>query len=322
MNAGKRPAPSPNTAADLTHSAVFAPLGVGLALHTNCADVLNAARAAFAPWASLPAPARPHALRLDVAVHPGVEQDEPAAPWIVRTLGATFLAGSGANLLTAQSDRGYALACITPSLTADTERLSGDVIERLALLLAARHDRTPLQAVAVQRAGSAVLLVGLPGADTATLAYACLNAGFTLLAAETVYVSLADGLRVWGNPNRIALPPGAALRFTELSDLPLRVAPGGTPCIVAPLRPEQRAAHPAEYVRVCLVEPAPGRASHLEPLAPEQAQMHLLPPHEAGLTATAAQPAVAALTAQRAYHLAAGSDHRSAVALLRHLTEP
>jgi hypothetical protein len=322
MNAGGRPAPAPDAAAALTQSAVFAPLGIGLALHTNCVGVINAARAAFAPWAHLPAPVRSQPLRLDVAVHAVAEQDEPAAPWIVRTHGHTFLAGASANLLTVQHDRGYALACITPALAAATERLSADVIERLALLLATRHDRTPLQAVAVQRAGSAVLLVGLPGADTATLAYACLHAGFTLLAADTVYVSLANGLRVWGNSSRLILPPGASRRFAELSDLPLRVAPAGTPCIVAPLHPEQRAADPAEHVRVCLVEPAPGRASHLEPLAPEQAQMHLLPPPEAGLSATDVQPAGAALTAQRAYHLAAGSDHRSAVALLRHLTDP
>ena len=87
-------------------------------------------------------------------------------------------------------DRGRALAFVTPELVADEPHFRYNVLECLALLLASWRDRTPVHAGAVAHAGRAALLVGPSTIGKSTLCYACVRAGFGLLAEDVVYVSL------------------------------------------------------------------------------------------------------------------------------------
>ncbi len=309
---------------DLAYRAACAPLGVSLELCSNSAEVIGAAEQACSYWDGMnPAQQDQPALRLDIIVHGSAESGALPLPFIFRAYGPTFVAASGENLLTAQTDRGYGLAFITPALAADGENLRYNVLECLALLLASHRDRTPVHAAAVVRGGCAVLLVGPSGAGKSTLCYACVRAGFTLLAEDAVYVSLERGLRLWGNPGRIHLLPDAPRLFPELADLAPQVQANGKRKLAVALRAEQRSAPYVEQALVCFVERAEGRASRCEPVDVDAARALLSHPREPGFDLLRAQaPAVAeALTAQGAYRLSAGSDPRTAVALLEHLTE-
>lgn len=310
--------------AELPHTATCAPLGVGLELHSNSAEVIGTAQQVSSWWNGVnpPQPDQP-TLRLDVIVHGPAEHVVPTLPFVFRSHGATFLAASGANLLTAQTDRGYGLAFVTPALAADRENLRYNVLECLALLLASHCDRTPFHAAAVVRRGCAVLLVGPSGAGKSTLAYAAVRAGFTLLSEDAVYVSLTHGLRIWGNPGCIHLLPDAPRLFPELADLTPQVQANGKRKLAVALDTEQRSASSVEHARVCFVERAEGRASRVEPVSSDAARALLSHPREPGFDLLSAQAptAAAALAAHGAYRLYVGSDPGTAVALLEQLTE-
>lgn len=305
-------------------------LGVPVVFSSNSPAVIATAARALARWRDLPrelVEAGPPA-RVSVIVHP-VGPGDPATPpaerFLFRAHGDSFLAACGGSLLSAQMAAGVATAFVTPELAADEPNLRHNVLECLAFLLVNSRDRTPVHAAGVVRNGQAILLVGQSAAGKSTLCYACVRAGFGLLAEDTVSVSLARGMRLWGHPGSIHLLPDAPRFFPELAALTPRVRANGKLKIavdVAALGPERLVTH-AERAIVCFVERAAGQRARLEPMAAAEAAAALSDPREPGFDLLRDRaPAVArALTAEGAYRLTVGADPAAAAALLAHLAE-
>ncbi|PDV96965.1 hypothetical protein [Candidatus Chloroploca asiatica] len=199
----------------------------------------------FRQWLMLPAALRastpPASLHLIVQDPEADEPDVTAlSRFVVRRYGDTVVAARGSNLFSADLTQGVAVAFLTPALSANEAVVVPQVIEYLGLLLASRHDRLPVAAAGLVLDGTAVLLSGEAGLVSA-LTRASIEAAMALLAEQTVYLSLAHGLRVWGH------------------------ASGG---------PGNRATH-AERVVTCLVEQRTGQASQLERLEAALAQHEL-----------------------------------------------
>lgn len=313
--------------APLEHSLSLPLLGVPLTMRSNSARVLALAERALGHWRELaPALIEPGPpLRVDFVVHPDDAQPEATArvaDFVFRAHGDTFLAASGANLMSAAMAEGHALAFVTPALVADEASLRTDVIERLALLLSTRRDRIPVHAGAVVRNGRAVLLVGSSRVGKSTLCYACVRAGFQLLAEEVVQVSLAQGLRLWGNSTQLHLLPDAPRFFPELADTPAGARLDGKLTVdLAALAPARLVTH-AETALVCLLERRTGQASELEPIPAALAAAALSDIREPGFNPLRDQAlaAATALVAGGAYRLRVGNNPSTAVALLEHLT--
>lgn len=316
--------------APLTDSYTVPLLGVPLHYRSNSPAAIAAAERAFGLWRELPqqlVEAGPPA-RVDIIVHPLGPGDPAMAPadgFVFRAHGDSFLAANGANLLSAHMGAGVATAFVTPELAEDEIALRHHVIACLGFLLVNARDRTPIHAAAVVRNGRALLLIGPSNAGKSTLCYACVRAGFALLAEDTVCVSLARGLRLWGHPGAIHLLPDAPRFFPELAGLTPRLRANGKRKLVvegAVLGPGGRALT-AERATLCFVELGAGQAARLEPLPAEAAVAALGDPREPGfdLMGKGAPAAARALAAGGAYRLTVGADPLAAVALLAHLAE-
>lgn len=301
-------------------------LGVPVLYRSNSAAVIAAAARSLGRWSELPTeliePGPP--ARVDIVVHPpgaGEPAAAPAGQFVARAHGDTLLAAAGGSLMMAQPAHGAALAFVTPELAADPASLQHSVIERLGLLLVSERDRTPVPAAGVVHSGRAVLLVGAGGADTSTLCYACVRAGFALISGGALFVSVARGVRIWGLGGPLHLPPDAPRLFPELAGLePQRCADGRLGLAVEAPGP---AGPHAGRATVCLVERGAGQPSRLEPVAPAEAAAQIADPQRPGLELQRERaPAVAAaLAAGGAYRLTVGADPASAAALLAHLAE-
>lgn len=219
-------------------------LGLPTLFRSNSPALIAVVSAALGSWRELPPglvePGPP--LRLDLLAQPGQARfaADGRPEFVFRAHGDSFLAASGDSLLSARLDQGQALAFVTPDLVADEASLRAVVIEGLPLLLATRRNRKPVQAAAVVRGETAILLCESGEVGLVTLCYACARAGFQLLAEDVVYVSQGGGPLLWGNPSRLQLPP-------------------------------DRLTHYARRALVCLIERQPGQASRLAPLAPAAA---------------------------------------------------
>ncbi|HMQ35093.1 MAG TPA: hypothetical protein PKD53_30525 [Chloroflexaceae bacterium] len=316
--------------APLTFALKVPLLGVPVVYSSNSPAVIKAAGRALAIWRDLPpelvAPGPP--ARVAVIVHPigpGDPKVPPAERFVFRAHGDSFLAASGGNLLGAQMAASVATAFVTPELAADEPNLRHNVIECLGFLLVSHRDRTPVHAAAVVRGGRAVLLAGPSAAGKSTLCYACVRAGFGLLAEDTVSVSLEGGMRLWGHPSRIHLLPDAPRLFPELAGLAPRVQANGKLKLavdVAALGPDRLVTH-ADRAVVCFVERAAGQASRLAPMDAGEAAAALSDPREPGfdLLRDRAPTVAHALTAGGAYRLTVGADPAAAAALIAHLAE-
>lgn len=315
-------------------------LGLPLEIRSNSAAVIAAAERSFGHWRGLEPELieATEPLIVTIVVHPpagshaaqaarrllklNTQHSTPNTQFTQRAHGSCFLAASGANLLTAQMDRGVALGFVTPELVADDLALRYHVIECLALLLASWRDRTPVHAGAVVHAGRAVLLVGTSTAGKSTLCYACLRAGLQLLAEDVVYVGLRGGLRLWGNPRSIHLLPDARRLFPELADCTPEIQANGKRKLAIDVAAfgADRVRRYADRAAVCLIQRHAGQASAIEPIDPQDAADAIARQREAGFDLHQGAPAVAAALSERgAYRLHLGRALDQAVALLRQL---
>jgi hypothetical protein len=311
----------------LDQRAAFPLLGVPLELRSNSAAVIALAEQAFGGWRAVPPelvePVEPCVV--NIVVHP-VDRPVPpadAAPaFVQRVYDGCFLASDGINVLSAQYDQGRATGFIAPELLAQPARLRYSVLELLSLLLVTQHDRVPVHTGAVVRNGLAILLAGRSTAGKSTLCYACLRAGFQLLAEDVVYVGRRRGLRLWGVPSQIHLLPDAVRFFPELAGVPAEIQSNGKLKLAVeterfgggqPLRHAERAA-------VCVVERHSGADAALEPIDPAEAVAVLSGNREPGFDLYAGtRDVAAALAAGGAYRLRVGHDLDRAVSLLGEL---
>lgn len=305
-------------------------LGLPLTVCSNSPSVIAAAERSFGHWRNLAADLVDAVapLRVQVIVghaDPEIGSSGQPMPFVQRAYDEVFIAADSSNLMTAQMDRGVALAFVTPELVANDLHFRHHVLECLALLLASWRDRTPVHAGAVVRNGRAVLLVGHSMVGKSTLCYACLRAGFHLLAEDVVYVSLRQGVRLWGNAARIHLLPDARGLFAELADVPAQIQANGKYKLAVDLTTTgaERLRLCADQAVICLLQRHDGPASMLTPIDADEVIATLCRKLEAGFDLHQARmPDIAATLARNgAYRLVVGRNLADTVALLERVTE-
>jgi hypothetical protein len=107
-------------------------------------------------------------------------------------------------------------------MAADRSATQLNFIECLGLFLAAADRPVTLHAAAVVRHGRCVLLTGEHGAGKSTLAYACLRAGFQLMAEDVIFGNRVEdstpaAFEIWGNPRFLHLLPDSMRFFPGLA---------------------------------------------------------------------------------------------------------
>lgn len=221
----------------------------------------------------------------------------------------------------ADPGKGFAAAFVTPELCADAALLQSAFLECLAFTLVTRQRPAVLHAAGVVWKERGLLLTGGIGTGKSTLAYACLRAGFRLIAEDVVYVETQpEGVTAWGNPWYIHLLPDTRRFFPELEvhrAVSLFDGRAKARLDVCARFPNAPATHGAIHAIVSL-----GRAEGTESaLLPADAAVlrHALThfPDDPPLDHVAQEGAVDRLLVRRSAHLRVGSDLMGAVTLLQ-----
>lgn len=310
--------------APLRDGGIYPVLGIPFAYRSNSPTVLSIVEETLGHWRTL-APTLVASLtprRVALLVHPAPSQtEERLEPFTYRFHSDIMIAASGENLFTAHYRTGEALASVTPELVAHDLHFRYNVVESVALAMTMTLDRTAIHAAGVVRNGRTVLLLGRSRAGKSTLCYACLRAGFQLLAEDVVYVALRPTQRLWGGSGRLHLLPDAPRLFPELASLAPQVQANGKVKLAVPIAPTQRRLY-AEGATICLLERHEGRDSTLEPLDPACLTRFLCEGRESGfdLYPNVAEVA-AALAHAPTYRLSVGHALDEAVARLMALTD-
>ncbi len=303
-------------------TARYQPLGVPLAFATNAPVLAAMAADSFGPWGA-PDPQAP-ALRLNFFLHTAAETfDRGGRPApVFRAQDDYLMLSVGSSLGMADRAAGFGMAFITPALLADRLFVQEGFLECLGLFLTTRYRRAVLHAAGLVDRGRGVLLTGHSGAGKSTLAFACLRAGFQLLAEDVVYLDeTGSPLQAWGAPWHLHLLPDGERFFPELAAAPLVTQLNGeTKRRVEVNQRWPGAAVPtAPVTGVLLLSRAPGTASVLAPADPAVLRSTLIGfQDQMGADYLAAMHTAAdRLLAGRVATLAVGSDLNAAVALMR-----
>jgi len=132
-----------------------------------------------------------------------------------------YLSIGSENTAVADLEHRLAVGFLSPAMVEDSTILRRDFVECLAFTMAT-HGRgathSYIHASAIAKGNKGLVLSGPACAGKSTLAYACAQRGFHIVADDVVY--LKDGeshLTAWGNPWRLRLAPESIKLFPELS---------------------------------------------------------------------------------------------------------
>ncbi len=274
---------------ELTHRASFYPLGFRLEIETNDPRVLECAESSYgifgkghevgAGFKPAPASAPPPAVALRMRL---VRAPEASAvpPWpapAYRAWGDLFAIVCGPeNFLTADLARREAVGFFSPAMLDDREFFRWTFLDCATYVLLVWHHFTPIHAACVVRDGRGICLCGPAGVGKTSLAYACLRAGYQLLADDAVYLLRCESQpQLRGNPSRLHFPVSARKLFPELNRLPVAIRRDGHEFLA--LRTEEglagTAVLQAEIGAVVFLErsPEPASPSALEMASPDEA---------------------------------------------------
>jgi len=160
-------------------------------------------------------------MRLDVFLHEAPEDTHGSAT-ITRIRNDCLYVVNGGSFGTADRPTNTATAFVTPSMLQDTLTAQVAFLECLAMFLVSRERPVTLHAAGLIHNDRCILVTGIHGAGKSTLSYACVRAGFGLLAEDVVFAAepsdTEDGpLEVWGNPQFLHLMPNSVGFFPELA---------------------------------------------------------------------------------------------------------
>jgi hypothetical protein len=295
-------------------------MAVTLAISTNAPALLELANDVFGSWGEPVDESTVPVVRLQLVLHDAEEGPAPAALHCRAHQGYLFVS-RGASFGFGDRPHGTAAAFVTPALLDRADLVRSCFIECLGLFLVCEHRRATLHAAAVVHNGRCVLLTGEQGAGKSTLAYACVRAGFSLVAEDIVFAEREGAaMRAWGCPWAIHLLPDAVRFFPELDRAP-RVAQMNGECKIEVLVPQVRAGAAltnAEVWAVCSLGRSQSAASCLA--APDEARLrHALTHFEDDplLDHAAMSEAADRLLGGRTAHLEVGSDPAEAAETLR-----
>ncbi|MEO7691155.1 MAG: hypothetical protein ABIS51_17870 [Sphingomonas sp.] len=179
----------------------FRPLGIPLEVETNDLELLSAVAEACHGWEDEVDPAV-RSLHLELVLdEPLCGMGEPD----IQVEGQHLWIEGGGIVASADARTGRARCRVSATYLLDRDALRRKLLDPVILFLVTRRGRTPIHAAGFLMGDLAVLLAGPAGAGKSCLALAAHQAGFRLLSDDTVYVSTAPSLRVWGIPNPIHL---------------------------------------------------------------------------------------------------------------------
>ena len=206
---------------------VYPILGIPIVFHSQNLKVNRLIEKSFSGWLNLNAAdiedRRPMDVHIEVVKTENVLNS--GASWQYN-VSHRRLSGKTAGIhIEADRIYGYGKGIIAPSTLGNENLLRRKVLECLALFLATGWDRTPLHASAIIKRDKLLLFIGRSGAGKSTLAYAACRTGCGLLAEDAIYLSTADGLKVWGNPGSFYLRPDTKNLFPELADYAVEKMP-------------------------------------------------------------------------------------------------
>jgi hypothetical protein len=303
---------------------MFSPLGVPLVVETNAPLLAERAQEVFGHWNCTDADASAAGICLRLILHDVPESLPHTIPApLMRAQEGYFLLSLGQSQGFADRGAGLAVAFVTPALMAQPDLVNSCFVECPGLYLACGRRRAPLHAAGVEWAGQGVLLTGRDGAGKSTLAYACLRAGFQLLAEDIVYAPEAQRCHtptVWGDARHLHLLPDTIRFFPELRDAPFVQQLNGEVKLRVRVR-DLDARVPITRMSVqgiCSVGRAAGSGARLLAGDPELLRNALThfkgdPPLDVVVQRAASERLLACRTA----HLEVGSDLVQAVTLLK-----
>ncbi len=132
-----------------------------------------------------------------------------------------YLSIGAGNTAVADLDHRFAVGFLSPAMVKNTTLLRRDFIECLAFTMATHGKgatHSYIHASAIAKGNKGLILSGPACVGKSTLAFACAQRGFHIVADDVVY--LKDGecsLTAWGNPWRLRLVPESVKLFPELS---------------------------------------------------------------------------------------------------------
>ena len=209
-----------------THEAVFRVCGESILFQTNSNLLIEIAANALDCLGS-EGLARPPGLRIQLFVLVAGSQegngipDEATMPaFRMQEHLFTMVLDKENNAVVDLLD-GFASGCLTEDIVRDRQDICRDMIRTMALpMLPIARNMIPIHASCVVRDGRGVILSGESGVGKSTLAMACIQQGFQLLADDAVFLRRDPaGLRLAGLPCEVRL---FANSFALLSSLPSR----------------------------------------------------------------------------------------------------
>ena len=284
----------------------FRPLGIPLEVETDEPELLAAVAQACRDWEDDIDPAV-RSLHLGLVLDERLgETGEPD----IRVEGQHLRIEGGGIRATADAGSGHARCRVSATYLHDHDTLRRKLLDPVILFMVTRRGRAPIHAAGFLAGDLAILLAGPAGAGKSCLALAAHQAGFRLLSDDTLYVSIAPSLRIWGIPNPIHLFPAdapvsgagpARLRNGKLKHA-VRVQPTRSPSV-------------ARRAALCILDFGSGAA--LERIDQAEA-LRRCGPLEAGfdLLRTPIEAALETLTRDGAWRLTLSPRPSEAIALL------
>lgn len=236
-------------------SAAGYPLGFRAEVTTNDERVLEAFEGSFAVFRASASGHPP--LRLRLVRDPQGRSEPPWPPVSYRYWANMFSVVCGPdNFLVVDMGRCEAMGYFSQAMLDDREFFRWTFLDYAVYMLLLKHHVTAIHAACVVRDGSGVCLCGPAGAGKSSLAYRCLQAGFSLLADDAVYLLRSPGeMQLLGNPSRLHFPVSARRLFPELERIPVGIRRDGQ---------EFLAVNPASLGAPVTTEAAPGAIVFLD----------------------------------------------------------
>lgn len=294
----------------------YRPMGFSLRLVTDSEAILAAARASFRGFGEQP-PCPDPDLDFRLFQHPAGD-GEPCEPVLWFDRPHVRQASAEGSELVADCATGRAWGRFSAATLAHPAFFRWHYLDLALFFMLEQRGFVGVHGAAVARDGRALLLRAPCGQGKTVLTYAAARRGFQALAEDVVWLGPGDR-RWWGAPWAFRLLPDARGLFPELGGLRPTVQINGEEKIevdLEELRPGSTVVS-ASPGPVVMLHRAPGEASRLEPVAPEEVPGEWL----AGCASRESEiagydAAVAPLLGRGVHRLRFGDDIDRAVELL------
>jgi hypothetical protein len=204
-------------------------LGVRVLIKSDIEEILQLAESRFGHWRNLSqnyiSPNPP----LTVTIYKSsISSSVSGLSNIQYKADAFFLSAKATGVaFTADRRSGMAEAYVNPKTADLSDFFRINILECMVLFLITSSDREPLHASAVIRDQTALLFCGNSGSGKTTLAYNIFKRGADILADSATYISIRNGIQLWGDPLGFNFNPNARELFPELLNIPEIHLPDG-----------------------------------------------------------------------------------------------